>query len=295
MELVIRLSDWIYLALNGLAGRSWLFDTLISLPLDNNLVKAGPIGACFVYAWWSGADEGETRRRRATLLVTVASLLFVMASTKTLADHVFQPRPFVHAQQAWHLEGGKLVETGKLAYRQPLGGEVRKRTDRLRRGEIDDNDLGSFPSDHAGFFFALSLGIFLASRRAGTVALAWTVAAILLPRIVTGMHSPLDILVGAGIGAAVLLASSSSPGGPSNGRWSRSPAGPFATRRLRPPCCSSSPSNRPACSPTCATSPEPGWISSIMSRGPERCSARPPSCSRLPSPVAGRSTRRRWC
>jgi membrane-associated phospholipid phosphatase len=205
MELVIRLSDWIYLALNGLAGRSWLFDTLISLPLDNNLVKAGPIGACFVYAWWSGADEGETRRRRATLLVTVASLLFVMASTKTLADHVFQPRPFVHAQQAWHLEGGKLVETGKLAYRQPLGGEVRKRTDRLRRGEIDDNDLGSFPSDHAGFFFALSLGIFLASRRAGTVALAWTVAAILLPRIVTGMHSPLDILVGAGIGAAVLL------------------------------------------------------------------------------------------
>ena len=206
MELVIRLSDWIYLALNGLAGRWWLLDTLIALPLDNNLVKAGPIGACFVYAWWSGADEADTRRRRATLLVTVAALLFVMASTKTLAHQFFQPRPFVHAQQAWHLEDGRLVETDKLAYRQPLSGEVRKRTDRLGRGEIDDNDLGSFPSDHAGFFFALSLGIFLASRRAGAVALAWTGAAILLPRIVTGMHSPLDIAVGASIGAAVLLA-----------------------------------------------------------------------------------------
>ncbi|HEX8261985.1 MAG TPA: hypothetical protein VF547_03830, partial [Allosphingosinicella sp.] len=74
MELLVRLSDWIYLALNGLAGRSWLLDTMIALPLDNNLVKAGPIGACFVYAWWSGKDEADTRRRRGTLLVTIASL-----------------------------------------------------------------------------------------------------------------------------------------------------------------------------------------------------------------------------
>jgi membrane-associated phospholipid phosphatase len=207
MDLIVRLSDWIYLLLNGIAGRSWLLDTMISLPLDNNLVKAGPIGACFVYAWWSGAgDEAETRRRRATLLVTVASLLFTMVATKTIADGYFQPRPFVHAQQAWHLEEGRLVETDKLAYRQPLSGGVRNRYRALERGELEQNDLGSFPSDHAGFFVALALGIFLASRRAGAVALAWTAAAILLPRIVTGMHSPLDIAVGGGIGAGVLLA-----------------------------------------------------------------------------------------
>ncbi|HEX8625048.1 MAG TPA: phosphatase PAP2 family protein [Allosphingosinicella sp.] len=205
MDPILRLSDWLYLLLNGLAGRSWLLDTLISLPLDNNLVKAGPIGACFVYAWWSGADEADSRRRRATLLVTIASLLFVMAATKTIADGYFQPRPFVHAQQAWHLEQGQLVETEKLAYREPLNGGVANRYRALKRGEIERNDLGSFPSDHAGFFFALSLGIFLASRRAGAVALAWTGAAILLPRIVTGMHSPLDIVAGAGIGAGVLL------------------------------------------------------------------------------------------
>ncbi len=206
MESVIRLSDWLYLLLNGLAGRSWLLDTIVSLPLDNNLVKAGPIGACFVYAWWSGGDEADTRRRRATLLVTMASLLFVMATTKTIADGYFQPRPFVHAQQAWHLEDGKLVETEKLAYREPLNGGVRNRYRALTRGEIEQNDLGSFPSDHAGFFVALALGIFLASRRAGALALAWTGAAILLPRIVTGMHSPLDIAAGAGIGAGLLLA-----------------------------------------------------------------------------------------
>jgi membrane-associated phospholipid phosphatase len=206
MDLVIRLSDWLYLLLNGLAGRSWLLDTIISLPLDNNLVKAGPIGACFVYAWWSGRDEPRIRRRRATLLVTVASLLFVMATTKTLGERFFLPRPFVHAQQAWHLEEGRLVETPRLPYREPLAGQVRVRSEALKRGDIDSNDLVSFPSDHAGFFFALSLGIFLASRRAGAVALAWTAGAILLPRIITGMHSPLDIAAGAGIGAAVLLA-----------------------------------------------------------------------------------------
>ncbi len=206
MDLIVRLSDWLYLLLNGLAGRSWLLDTLISLPLDNNLVKAGPIGACFIYAWWSGGDEADTRRRRATLLVTVASLLFVLAATKTVADGIFQPRPLVHARQAWHLEDGKLVETDRLAYRQPLNGGVHNRYQALKRGEIERNDLGAFPSDHAGFFFGLSLGIFLASRRAGAVALAWTGAAILLPRIVTGMHSPLDIAAGAAIGAMVLLA-----------------------------------------------------------------------------------------
>lgn len=206
MDPIVRLSDWLYVLLNGLAGRSWLLDTLITLPLDNNLVKAGPIGACFVYAWWSSRDEIELRQRRATLLVTIASLLFVMATTKTLGDRIFQPRPFVHAQQAWHIEEGELVETRRLAYRQPLAGQVRKRSESLARGDIDSNDLASFPSDHAGFFLALSLGIFLAARRAGAVALAWTAVVVLLPRIVTGMHSPLDIAAGAGIGAAILLA-----------------------------------------------------------------------------------------
>jgi undecaprenyl-diphosphatase len=205
MDWIVRLSDWLYLLLNGIAGRSWLLDTIISLPLDNNLVKAGPIGACFVYAWWSGGDEADVRRRRSTLLVTVASLIFVMAATKTIADGYFQPRPFVHAQQAWHMEDGRLVETPKLAFREPLNGGVQNRYRALKRGDIEQNDLGSFPSDHAGFFAALALGIFLASRRAGAVALAWTAIAVLLPRIVFGMHSPLDIAAGAGIGAGVLL------------------------------------------------------------------------------------------
>jgi len=206
MEWLIGLSDALYLLLNGLSGRSWLLDSLIALPIDNPLVKAGPVGAAFVYAWHSGGDEAQTKRRRSVLLVTIGALALVLAATKTIGGGVFLPRPFVQAETAWHLEEGRLAESPVLAYRAPHEGSAKARAEALAKGDIAANDLSSFPSDHAGFFVALALGIFLACRRAGTPALAWTFVAILLPRIVTGMHSPLDIAAGAAIGAGILLA-----------------------------------------------------------------------------------------
>lgn len=206
IHLLVRVSDAVYLALNGLSGRSWLADTLISLPVDNPLVKGGPIGAALVYAWFAGRDAEDVRRRRGRLIVTLGALALVLAATKTIGGDVFIPRPFVQSQTAFHLEDGKLVQSVELAYRVPLAGGSRDRFEALQRGEVIENDLVSLPSDHAGFFFALALGIFLACRRAGAVALAWTVFAILLGRIVTGMHSPLDIAAGAALGGSIMLA-----------------------------------------------------------------------------------------
>ena len=205
MEALIAISDWLFVALNGLSGRSWMFDALVALSVDNPLVKAGPVGAAFVYAWYSGGEEAETRRRRSILLVTLGATVLVLVTTKTISAQVFLPRPFIHSQTAWHMKDGALVENQKLAYRPPLEGSAKARFQAMGKGEIEENDLGSFPSDHAGFFVALALGIFLACRRAGAVALVWTFFAILLSRIVTGMHSPLDIVAGAAIGAGVLL------------------------------------------------------------------------------------------
>jgi hypothetical protein len=37
----------------------WVFDTLMDLPLESNLVKAGVIGACFMFAWFAGTNEGK--------------------------------------------------------------------------------------------------------------------------------------------------------------------------------------------------------------------------------------------
>jgi membrane-associated phospholipid phosphatase len=206
MDVIVAISDWLYLLLNGVAGRSWLLDALIALPIDNPLVKAGPVGAAFVYAWHSGGSEAEAKRRRSILLVTLAALALTLAVTKAVGGGIFLPRPFVQAEQAWHVDGDRLVESPRLPYRTPHEGSAKARAEALERGEVARNDLYSFPSDHAGFFVALALGIFLACRRAGRVALAWTLGAILLPRIVTGMHAPLDIAGGAAIGAGLLLA-----------------------------------------------------------------------------------------
>lgn len=205
MDFLTGISETVYVALNGLSGRSWLFDTLVALPMQNPLVKAGPVGACFAFAWYAAGDEMDVRRRRNILLVTLLALLAVVAVTRPLSNSIFIPRPFIQSQTVYELDQGELVEAPRLAHRVPLEGEYRDRHAALTRGDVVQNDLGSFPSDHAGFYFALALGIFLACRAAGLVALAWTIFVILFSRIVTGMHSPLDIAAGAGIGAAVLL------------------------------------------------------------------------------------------
>ncbi len=37
-ERLTFVNDYLYQTINGLAGRSWIFDTLIALPLESNLV-----------------------------------------------------------------------------------------------------------------------------------------------------------------------------------------------------------------------------------------------------------------
>jgi undecaprenyl-diphosphatase len=206
LTLVTGFSDAAYAVLNALSGRSWYFDMLVALPMDNALVKAGPIGACFCYAWFADAEPGEAKRRRRVLIVTLLSVFFVVATTKTLSREIFLPRPFVLSQPVFVIDDEQLVPADRLEYRVPLGGQNSDRYEELRRGDVVQNDLGSFPSDHAGLYVTLALGILFACRLAGFIALGWTVFVILLSRIVTGMHSPLDIMAGAAIGAGWLLA-----------------------------------------------------------------------------------------
>lgn len=191
--------------MNALVGRSWLLDALFALSLDNVVVKAGPIGACFFYAWYRGKDAPEPDRRR-VLLVTLAALLLIAPLTKALSESRLAPRPFLMAEQSYVLEDGRLTEGTPLAFRTIQTGEMLDRVRHLEEGRVDPNDLGSFPSDHAAFFVALALGIFLACRRAGAVALAWAVLVTLGSRVASGMHWPVDIAAGALLGAVVLAA-----------------------------------------------------------------------------------------
>ena len=206
-------------ALNALVGRSFTLDSLIALSLDNVLVKAGPIGACFFYAWYrqdasrpaEGVDDlgGPVRRscqRKRILLVTLLALFLIAQLSKALSESRMTPRPFLLAQPSYVLNDGALAEAPRPEFRTLQTGGMRSRVEALREGRLDANDLATFPSDHAAFFLALSLGIWLACRRAGAVALAWTLAVTLAGRVAAGMHWPVDIVAGMALGAAVLAA-----------------------------------------------------------------------------------------
>ena len=196
---------YIYHALNSLAGQSFVFDKLIGLGLSSNLVKASVIGACFMFAWLIGDDDAKIAARRKILLITLVSSVFVLAVTKPMSKAVFLPRPFVLSERSFHLEGSQLVETPRVEYNVPFDEDSQKTFRGLEHGQIADNDMGTFPSDHAGFFITIAFGIFLAYRRAGILAVLWTIFVPIGAKLILGQHFPLDILVGAGIGVLILF------------------------------------------------------------------------------------------
>lgn len=200
---LMSVNDHLLIGINAIAGRSWLFDTVVAFLLDNDLAKAGVIGCCFLAAWYGAKGEAATKRRKILLTTTVAAVC-VIAITKSLSKTVFLPRPAIQAQRLYKLEGDQLVEMKRMPVRTPLDEESRKEHQALVSGNIETNDLGSFPSDHAGFFLIISLGIWLASRRLGWLALGWTVLVILGGKMISAQHAPLDIAAGALVAVAVL-------------------------------------------------------------------------------------------
>ncbi len=200
---LMSLNDQLLIAINSVAGRSWLFDNVVAFFLDNDLAKAGVIGACFLAAWYGGKGDATTRRRK-ILLTTIAAAVFVIGTTKVLSHTIFLPRPDIQTQKIYALEGDQLVAMKRMPVRIPLDETSQKDYHALLSGDVDSNDLGSFPSDHAGFFIVISLGIWLASRRLGWLALGWTIFVILAAKMITGQHTPLDIAAGGTVAVVVL-------------------------------------------------------------------------------------------
>ena len=194
-----ELNDQLLLLINGVAGRSWLFDSIVAFFLENDLAKAGVIGGCFLAAWYGGKSAAATDARRKVLIATLISAVCVITTTKVLSKTIFLPRPEVQSQKIYKLEGDQLVEMKRVPVRFLLDDESQKNYRALLSGDVESNDLGSFPSDHAGFFIAISLGIWLASRRLGWLALGWTAIVILGGKMISAQHTPLDIAAGAAV------------------------------------------------------------------------------------------------
>ena len=199
-----ELNEQLLLGINSLAGRSWLFDSIVAFFQDNDLAKAGVIGCCFLAAWYGGKSTERINARRKILIVTLIAAVFVITTTKVLSHTIFLPRPEIQTQKMFRLEGDQLVEMKRIPVRIPLDETSQKDYRALSSGDVETNDLGSFPSDHAGFFLAISLGIWLASRRLGWIALGWTLFVILAGRVISAHHTPLDIAAGAAVAIAEL-------------------------------------------------------------------------------------------
>ena len=208
MSLAGRLADLneqLTLLVNSVAGRSWLFDNVVAFFQDNDLAKAGVIGCCFLAAWYGGKSTDSTNARRRILITTLIAAVCVITTTKVLSHTIFLPRPEIQSQKIYRLEGDQLVAMKRIPVRIPLDETSQKDYRALLSGDVDSNDLGSFPSDHAGFFIAISLGIWLASRRLGWLALAWTCLVIILAgKLIGAHHTPLDIVAGAAVAVGEL-------------------------------------------------------------------------------------------
>lgn len=198
------LNGYIFRDFNALAGRSWLFDNLVSLVIYNDLIKAAIIGACFFAVWFKKGTPEEVQKVRKILLTALIASVFVLATTKTLSHMIFLPRPILQSQKLYYLKGESLVEYQRIPVRVPLDEQSEQKYRKFLEGNFDSSDLGTLPSDHAGFFITLALGIWLASRRAGLLALAWTIFIILPSKMIAGQHTPLDVLAGAAIAIAWL-------------------------------------------------------------------------------------------
>lgn len=177
------LDKWILEFVNQFVQRSWLFDKSMNFLAGNSLFKGVILMTLYWHYWFQGGAKQPAIRR--CIIVVFAASLFGIVSARGMAVFLpFRTRP-IH-----NLDLHLVVPFGVMAV----------------NADPDDLDgWSSFPSDHAVLFLSLAVGIFYASKKAGSIALAYTLALIVLPRLYLGLHYFSDLLFGALWGAGLTL------------------------------------------------------------------------------------------
>jgi undecaprenyl-diphosphatase len=168
--------------INAFAHRSLRFDEFVIFLSSSHLLKGGVIVGIIWWVWFEA--ENTPRKREALLAATIASFPALIIA-RIISWSFFRARPFNEPHLLFHV---------------PFG---------IQAAEWEGNS--SFPSDHAVLFFALAAGIWLASRRAGWFALAYTAIVICLPRVYIGEHYSTDILAGGLLGISMAWLANCSP------------------------------------------------------------------------------------
>lgn len=166
----------ISVALNAGVGSSPGFDSLVFQVSQNHLLKCAPPVTAVWFLWWTRQQAADRDRRQAALLMVLAACFLTMGIVRALTRLLpFRLRPIFETEL--HLVKAAGMWLGNF------------------------DRASSMPSDHAGLFFALAVGLFIVSRPVGILALLHAALMIALPRVYLGLHYASDVLVGAAIGA----------------------------------------------------------------------------------------------
>ena len=154
----------LFFLLNGLAGKSPVFDGLIVFCASYLAYILGALFLALVFF------SSYSRYRKLEILVVTAtsSIIARFGITEIIRAFYHRPRPF------------SVLQTHQLL----------------------TDSAWSFPSGHATFFFAMATALYLYNKKWGIGFFLATIL-ITVSRVIAGVHYPSDILGGAVIGILV--------------------------------------------------------------------------------------------
>jgi undecaprenyl-diphosphatase len=165
---------------NQFAQRWPMFDQIVVFFSNSDLMKGGVMITGIWWAWFY--QTGDPRQQRSYLLTALAGSLVALLFARILAHALpLRVRPLLDPT---------------LHFQRPAGVP----------DESNWTIWSSFPSDHAALFVALLTGIWFVSRPAAIGFTIYVIIGICFPRMYVGIHYPSDVLAGAALGVASVLA-----------------------------------------------------------------------------------------
>lgn len=163
MQTIAALDAKLLFFLNGLAGKSPLADAFFRFSAE--YLQYALIACFFLFLFISGYSKQQKIKLFFTAFIAVAISRWLI--TELIRFFYYRPRPFI------------AHEISQLIAKNAA--------------------VGSFPSGHAAFYFALAAAVYFYNKK---WSLAFLSGAILMSisRIIAGVHYPSDILGGAVIG-----------------------------------------------------------------------------------------------